>query len=133
MKKPFSSDARRNEKTKSKKRLKRGINNSILVLNQKSNGLYRLDFQYKPFSFLVFACFDSPFLYKSRHTSALLHIDFKNSVKYNDFDVIIAFRKTNLKEILIFFSINSATKSEKLSTYMTGGIKERRKFINNAN
>ena len=52
---------------------------------------------------------------------------------YNDFDVIIAFRKTNLKEILIFFSTNIATKSEKLSTYITGGIKERRKFINNAN
>ena len=111
-----------------KKRLKRGINNSILVLNQKSNGLYRLDFQYKPFSFFVFACFDTPFLYKSRHTSALLHIDFKNSVKYNDFDVIIAFRKTNLKEILIFFSTNIATKSEKIIQLYNGRYKRAQKI-----
>ncbi|MGN1102241.1 MAG: hypothetical protein ACI4RG_08620, partial [Huintestinicola sp.] len=35
-----------------KKRLKRNTNNLILIPNKELNGLYRLNFQYKPFSFI---------------------------------------------------------------------------------
>ena len=54
MKKPFSSDARRSEEPNRKKRLKRNINNLILIPNKKLNGLYRLNFQYKPFFYISF-------------------------------------------------------------------------------
>ncbi|MDY5948555.1 MAG: hypothetical protein SPJ42_04845, partial [Oscillospiraceae bacterium] len=53
MKKPFSSDARRREKPNRKKRLKRNINNPILIPNKELNGLYRSNFQYKPFSLYI--------------------------------------------------------------------------------
>ncbi|MDY5948052.1 MAG: hypothetical protein SPJ42_02270, partial [Oscillospiraceae bacterium] len=44
MKKPFSSDARRREKPNRKKRLKRNINNLILIPNKKIKWLVSVRF-----------------------------------------------------------------------------------------